>query len=444
MDRASWYKLDNVGRFYAAEAAASSQTVFRFAAEMIDEVDAEYLQEALNATVARFPGFNVVLRSGFFWHYLEPSSLIPQVQPEDLPICFGLHTGPKSVLFRVSYYRRRINLEVSHIISDGRGTLSFFRALISEYAQRRYRLHAEDIVCSEANDTEDGFSKYYERGKAASTPTQRAYRLRGIRDVGDTTHLEYHLSASKVHGLAKSYGVSVTSVIIAAVICALCETRPESQAGMPIRLTVPVDLRQFFESGTMRNFFGLATVTYNDGSYESLESVAAHVQKQLKDSATPDELEKRMNRMISLERSPFLKFAPLFLKDLALNAAARISSRDITSAVSSLGRISFSQQIDRFVRSVNLQTSTFDLNFLICTFEDDLSIGISTIFTDLKIIRSFCRIFSAQGIEGRININRNASEVAKQLRSAQLQETVENLRRIREERKEEESYDALR
>ncbi|MFR5093325.1 MAG: hypothetical protein ACLTDR_16260 [Adlercreutzia equolifaciens] len=45
--------------------------------------------------------------------------------PENLPICYGLHAGPQSVLFRVSYYRRRINVEVSHMISDGRGAWSF-------------------------------------------------------------------------------------------------------------------------------------------------------------------------------------------------------------------------------------------------------------------------------------------------------------------------------
>lgn len=91
---------------------------------MADEVDEQALQRALDATVAQFPGFNVSLRSGMFWHYLEPSGTSPRVTPENLPICYGLHAGPQSVLFRVSYYRRRINVEVSHMISDGAGPWS--------------------------------------------------------------------------------------------------------------------------------------------------------------------------------------------------------------------------------------------------------------------------------------------------------------------------------
>ena len=145
MARADWYRLDNVGKFYAAQAGSSAQTVFRFSAAMADAVDAEALQAALDGTVALFPSFNVCLRSGLFWHYLEPSREAPQVQPEVLPICFGLHTGPRSVLFRVSWHERRINLEVSHMISDGRGSLEFFRVLVGLYAQARYGAPCEDV-----------------------------------------------------------------------------------------------------------------------------------------------------------------------------------------------------------------------------------------------------------------------------------------------------------
>ena len=103
MADASWYRLDNVGKFYAAQAGSPNQTIFRLAATMADEVDEQALQRALDATVAQFPGFNVSLRSGMFWHYLEPSGTSPRVTPENLPICYGLHAGPQSVLVRVSY-----------------------------------------------------------------------------------------------------------------------------------------------------------------------------------------------------------------------------------------------------------------------------------------------------------------------------------------------------
>ena len=37
MADASWYRLDNVGKFYAAQAGSPNQTIFRLAATMVDE-----------------------------------------------------------------------------------------------------------------------------------------------------------------------------------------------------------------------------------------------------------------------------------------------------------------------------------------------------------------------------------------------------------------------
>ena len=44
MADASWYRLDNVGKFYAAQAGSPNQTIFRLAATMADEVDEQALQ----------------------------------------------------------------------------------------------------------------------------------------------------------------------------------------------------------------------------------------------------------------------------------------------------------------------------------------------------------------------------------------------------------------
>ena len=48
MADASWYRLDNVGKFYAAQAGSPNQTIFRLAATMVDEVDEQALQRALD------------------------------------------------------------------------------------------------------------------------------------------------------------------------------------------------------------------------------------------------------------------------------------------------------------------------------------------------------------------------------------------------------------
>ena len=179
MARDTWYRLDNVGKFYSSQAGSSAQTVFRYAATMQDDVDPAALQHALEKTAGVFPNFNVCLRSGMFWHYLEQSA---------------------------SYHAARINLEVSHIVSDGRGSLSFFKALLHAYIEERYGVEGvpAEYDGSDHQKSENSFDKYFERDKAAATRAPKVYRLKGWRDEADPTFFEYHLPAKRVLALARS------------------------------------------------------------------------------------------------------------------------------------------------------------------------------------------------------------------------------------------------
>ena len=99
-----------------------------------------------------------------------------------------------------------------------------------------------------------------------------------------------------------------------------------------------------------------------------------------------------MNRMIALEKNPVLRLAPSPAKDWVLELARFIADRETTTTVSNLGRVPLAARLARHVRSVSFLTTPASLNFTVCSFGDDLSIGISTIYHDLK------------GISGRMNI----------------------------------------
>ena len=47
MARRTWYRLDNIGKFYSSQAGSAAQTVFRYAATLADDVDPVLLQCAL-------------------------------------------------------------------------------------------------------------------------------------------------------------------------------------------------------------------------------------------------------------------------------------------------------------------------------------------------------------------------------------------------------------
>ena len=430
MADASWYRLDNVGKFYAAQAGGTRQTIFRIAATMADEVDPASLQRALDGAVALFPGFNVCLRSGLFWHYLVPAPEPPRVEPETLPVCFNLHTGPKSVLFRITYYQRRINVEVSHIISDGRGTLEFLKALLALYVAERYGADAAPAPYAgdEASKTEDSFSEHYDRAAAGRDGAPKVFHLAGWKTDVDPAYLELHYSADAVHAAAKTCGATVTGYLIAAVICALRREMPPAERGRAIHMDVPVDLRSLFGSTTLRNFFGLAYVTYVPGDTdEPLSAIAAQVQEQLATGTEPASLKRRMMRMVKLEKNPIVRAVPLFLKDAALDFAAWRATREGTCTVSSLGRVALDAAVAPYVEGISAMTSPAGLNFILCTCGDDLCIGVSSRFVSLRAARHLADVLAAEGLSGRANINKDAAQVDASLRESALEERLASI-----------------
>lgn len=434
MDQSRWYRLDNIGKFYSYQAGDPGQTIFRIAAELTTPVDPGILQKALDQVVKRYPGFNVALRSGIFWHYLEQLSTPPVVKAETTPICYGFYEGFQRPLFRVTYYECRINIEMSHIVSDGRGTVAFMKALLIAYFSQETNedsLLSEDdasqdeLSSSHSDSMEDSFSVHYDKASAKTSKLPKPYHLHGWKNNATPTFFEYHLSASQVHRQAKKIGVSVTSFIIAAVILACQQTMPAHPTSSIISLDIPVDLRRFYQSSTVRNFFGLAYIHYDTETSHTeqliLETIAQAVQQQLSQATDQNAVKGRMNAMVKLEKNPILRMAPLFLKDLILEAASFISARDVTTTVSNIGIVDLPSDVSSNIRSFSMLTSTKGLNFTVCTVHDDLCIGISSVFVRHDVIRNFCRIFSSLGIYGYMNLNQNNSEVIESLKIGALE-----------------------
>nr|WP_196779105.1 alcohol acetyltransferase [Bifidobacterium choloepi] len=408
------------------------QTVFRFSAGVADPVDPVLLQQALDAAIEQFPSFNVNLRNGLFWHYLVQSEAKLLVAPETLPICSRLHHGPASTLFRVTYHRERINLEVSHMVSDGRGAINLFKAIVQRYVSLRYHVTGvpSDYAGSDSDKAENSFDKFYEKDKAAATPTTKIFRIPGFQDRSAPTFLELHVSASAVLELAHACGVSLTSYLIALIIVAIRQCMPLRAVGRKaIRVDIPVDLRGFYGSDTVRNFYGMTYVAYvpqdGDGTGDAgivaarrpssqddddssagcapVADIAREVQEQLTTATSRERIAGYMNTMVRLEKNAVLRVAPSAAKDVVLDLAQKMTERQTTTTVSNVGRIVFDPRIAEHVRTVSMLTTPAGLNFTVCSFEDDLSIGVSSIYRELDVTKNLVRLLAAQGVTGVVN-----------------------------------------
>ena len=79
MARDNWYKVDNVAKVFLATAAKRDTRTLRVSCTLWDEIDPELLQEAVLLAIQERPQFQVRIRRGIFWHYMEDTDIQPVV-----------------------------------------------------------------------------------------------------------------------------------------------------------------------------------------------------------------------------------------------------------------------------------------------------------------------------------------------------------------------------
>ena len=401
-----WYKLDNVGKFYSSIRNNKIPKVFRYSAILKENINEDILQNALNKTMEVFTNFNVNLKRGLFWYYLDETNKINKVTKENLPICFKLYSNSDDFLYRVSYYKRKINFEISHILSDGRGSVEFFKLLITNYVKEKYNLDIDTTKDNKSalEKSEDSFTKYYQKTKMTKKNKMKPYIYKGKKFNNQTLFMECHLDIKEVLALAHKYDTTLTGLLVSVLIYSFKDELKLSDMNKYIKIDIPVDLRNYFKSSSSMNFFGLTSISYKFNSKEDkLKDIINAVNKELKENLKKEKLIKRVNLMVSFEKNWLLKIVPIFIKDFVLTIADKISSQASTTCLSNIGIIKLEKEVEDKIESITALTSTDTFQFTVCTLKNDLCIGISSNYINNDIIKNFCRYFASNDIKVKID-----------------------------------------
>ena len=83
-----WDKLDNTAHLFPSIAGENMTNVYRISVDLNEEIQRDYLQQALDMVLPKFDGFNVRLRIGVFWYYFEENgNRAPKVSEEIMFPC---------------------------------------------------------------------------------------------------------------------------------------------------------------------------------------------------------------------------------------------------------------------------------------------------------------------------------------------------------------------
>lgn len=417
-----WMRLDNAAKIYPAARTSTWSNMFRISATLCDEVDTDVLAAALDVTVRRFPSIAARLRKGVFWYYLEQISSAPKIREDSsYPMVRMSRKEVSECAFRILVYKKRIALEVFHSLTDGTGAMIFLKSLVAEYLQEKYGTFIPDecgilsrLEEPQAEELEDSFQKY--AGNApASRREDNAWRLSGTPEPAGYMHLTcFKLPVKQVLDAAHKYNVSLTVFVAAVTMQALQQMQKESVPNIkkrkPIKVLLPVNLRNIFKSRTLRNFALYTTPEIEPrlGEY-SFEEICNVISSHMKADITAKQMGKKIAANIGSERMFILKIAPLFLKNIVMRAAFElVGERKSCISLSNLGAAKLPEEMTKYVDRMDFilgTMATAPYNCGVLSYGDTLYINFLRNIRESTLELKFHEVLRDMGICAEVESN---------------------------------------
>lgn len=414
---AGWEKLDNTANLFPAIATPSMTNVYRISVTMTEPVQVKPLQKALDEVLPCFDSFRVRMRRGIFWNYFETNYKMPPLIEEetDYPCRYMEAYENNGYLFRVSYYQKRINLEVFHVLADGMGAMNFLRELVYRYLQI---LHPEQTFSEQEGlsdaaflGTEDSYLKNYKRSHAKGYKTARAVEIKGEHlPLGEMGVIHGTMSLQQLKQVCKTRKVSINEYFTAVLVDSIYrEYLKEMPFKRPIAIAVPVNLRPYFESVTTRNFFVMVSALFQaDRTGYTFEEILQIVVKSLREQITKEHLEELFSYNVSNQKNLFLRSVPMFIKIQAMRFVYRSSARANTTTLTNIGNFQVADEyapyIENFHGMIAMSTGQH-VKMLVCSYQDHMNVNFSSSLRDVSIQRRFFRKLVEEGIEVTISTN---------------------------------------
>lgn len=416
-EQLAWDKLDNTANLFPVIATEDMTNVYRISVTLTEEIDRVLLQEALNRILPQFSVFRMRLRMGIFWYYFEENTRPAPIVREEYshPGAYIDKSRNNHYMFRVTYFKCRINLEVFHALTDGAGGITFLKELVYQYLRLKYpdilKEDKDKISSGIFLDKEDSYVKNFKKGHAKVYKSEKALTLNGEKLPGGEMGVVHgYLPVDELKAAAKKYGVTINQYLVGVFIYAVYkEYLKEQPSRIPVRCCVPVNLRPYYDSHTMKNFFAMVFATFRPEKEKyTFPEVLKIVAEDLKKQITPENLNNIMSYNVSNEKNWILRAVPLVVKNFVMKQVYGVSARATSATVTNIGNIElkepYKQYVEHFYVTLSMSKGQ-NMKGGICSYNGMLTFTFSSVLMDLSIQKSFFQIIAKDGVLVAIESN---------------------------------------
>lgn len=420
----TWFKLDNAAKVFPGQNTSSYSNVYRLSATLKEKVEPALLEQALEKTMPRFPSFDVRMRNGLFWHYLEKNpNGVPPVMPDSANPCLRVKWKEnRGYLIRVFYYENRIAVEFYHVITDGFGASRFFMTLLAVYL----RLTGKEIPCGDAvldidekpheSEKEDAYLKFVKSKAKWNRIEKFAYQAKDKRLPKHVSNVTTgYMPVDALKQKAKEQGVTITEYVAGLLVWVMYNLQKQEKYDREkyVGVQIPVNVRQFFDTDTLRNFMLCYSFQINPkmGEY-TFEEILKQLSLYLRYINNEKTLQAMMHGNAGFEKNPLMRVTPSFIKDFGINVLYKfVGEKSTSSLISNIGVIKAPKEMEQYIDRIALVLGRGMVNAARCgavSYNGTLALSVTNIYDSTRVQRELFTTLVRLGIPVKIESNRSA------------------------------------
>lgn len=412
----NWRRLDNSAKIFPISAGKKYSTVFRLSVILKEKVKKEILETAVKQTLENYESFKVRMKTGFFWYYLEYNPKDPIIEEENNYPC--KYINPKTnnnYLFKVTYFEKKISIDIFHSLTDGNSGANFFREIIYTYLElvHPHKFQKELRQARKIEyDTEDSYIKNYNKRLKSNASGKKAYIIKGSKiRLGAISVIHQIIDLEQLKNISKQNDATITQYLTAVLIYSIYEENYKKFIGRrPIKICIPVNLKKYFNSKTISNFFSYITIEayMNTDKLDNFNKILEFVKKDFKKRLTEEEIKKTMSANVKLGNNLLIRTIPLIIKKILVRLSYIEIRKYTTTTFSNIGRIGiigdYKKYIEYFVMLISPEPVE-KIKCTACSFEDKMVFTFTSILQNTNIEKRFYNFLLEKGIKVKIESN---------------------------------------
>jgi len=290
---------------------------------------------------------------------------------------------------------------------------------------------------------EDSYLKNYEKHLHGKDNSGKAYILKGARllpyQVGVTHGF---ISLKPVIKICRRLKVTVTEYFTAVLIYAIYqEQQKEKRSKRPIKVCIPVNLKRYFASTTMTNFFSYMTIVADRKQMDltDFDLILAFVRNNFKNKLQKEEMAKTMAHTVRMGNSIYVRMIPLTMKKLILKLIYKEIQKYTTTTFSNLGKVNFLPEYEPYIEKFFCIIAPESAEkCTTCSCGDNIVFTISSILQNNHVEKNFFQFLTEQGIPNTVMTNgiygKEERTLYPKINTLLIEDVIDKIKEKKEER----------